>query len=370
MSGRQTNIDQLAAVSVRLGEAAVDPSRWRHLLEEMCRALGATGASLRQKGIRTADVPYTESMEDLTKQYFREGWHLRDTRLKKLLSLSMRRPTFHDFDVFEDEELKGLMRRDPFFNDFLGAGKLAWSAWIQFRVGNDPWMIGFQRTVNQGAFGPDDTLALQLLSSALTETANLSAAVGYAVLTGMMNALDLVVQPAIAVNCSGVVLATNASAEATFDDAVRVHNGRLFVADGIAQQQFQNLFARMNSSWQVPSKSSELIPIKRKLNSTLLCRILPIPAAARSPFLGAGALLVFSDRRLSRLPGSTSLVSMFNFTPAEVRLATHLASGESVSDAANQLSLSVETIRSQLKSMFSKTGTHRQSELLNLLSRL
>jgi DNA-binding CsgD family transcriptional regulator len=54
----------------------------------------------------------------------------------------------------------------------------------------------------------------------------------------------------------------------------------------------------------------------------------------------------------------------FGLTPAEYRLLCRLVEGQPLREAANTLSVSYETARSTLKSVFSKTGAHRQSELI------
>ena len=63
------------------------------------------------------------------------------------------------------------------------------------------------------------------------------------------------------------------------------------------------------------------------------------------------------------------LRTIFKLTNAEARLAAHLASGESIEAAAAKLAISPLTVRTQLKAIFTKTNTHRQSELVALLSR-
>ena len=54
----------------------------------------------------------------------------------------------------------------------------------------------------------------------------------------------------------------------------------------------------------------------------------------------------------------------FGLTPAEARLALHLAAGETLRSAEAKLSMTYETARTHLKSVFQKTGTCRQAELL------
>jgi DNA-binding CsgD family transcriptional regulator len=58
------------------------------------------------------------------------------------------------------------------------------------------------------------------------------------------------------------------------------------------------------------------------------------------------------------------LRSRFDLTPAEARLVVHLVTGTSLKSSAKVFGVSYETVRRQVKSVFHKTGTHRQSELV------
>jgi DNA-binding CsgD family transcriptional regulator len=57
-------------------------------------------------------------------------------------------------------------------------------------------------------------------------------------------------------------------------------------------------------------------------------------------------------------------------TPSEARLACIIARGAPPAVAARELKIARETARNQLKSVFAKTDTHRQSELVALLLRV
>ena len=58
------------------------------------------------------------------------------------------------------------------------------------------------------------------------------------------------------------------------------------------------------------------------------------------------------------------LQSHFSLARAEATLAFHLVAGETLRSAAVKLSISYETARTCLKSIFDKTGTCRQAELV------
>ncbi len=57
----------------------------------------------------------------------------------------------------------------------------------------------------------------------------------------------------------------------------------------------------------------------------------------------------------------------FGLSPAQVALSERLAAGQDLTAAAEDLGVSVNTIRTQVKRMFEKTGTHSQTGLVSLL---
>jgi DNA-binding CsgD family transcriptional regulator len=69
-------------------------------------------------------------------------------------------------------------------------------------------------------------------------------------------------------------------------------------------------------------------------------------------------------------PVAAVLERAFDLTPAEARLASQIASGKTLADITRQQGSGRETLRSQLKAVFEKTGTARQAELALLLSKL
>ena len=60
-------------------------------------------------------------------------------------------------------------------------------------------------------------------------------------------------------------------------------------------------------------------------------------------------------------------LSSHGLTPAECRVAVSLLELESIGQVAASLARSEETIRSQVKAIFTKTGTHSQAQLVKLL---
>jgi len=83
--------------------------------------------------------------------------------------------------------------------------------------------------------------------------------------------------------------------------------------------------------------------------------------------VAAVALVDTASRR--RTP-ELSLRGAFRLTQAEARLASHLANGDCLDTVCDRLGIAKETGRNQLKSVFAKTGTSRQAELVLLIASL
>ena len=110
--------------------------------------------------------------------------------------------------------------------------------------------------------------------------------------------------------------------------------------------------------------------IQRRVKSPVFARILPVNGAARTPFLGARVILLLTDLHHRSGPTPNALARLFGLTPAQAKFALVIGSGVSLDRAAEELGIARETARNHLKAVFSKTGTHRQGELVALLSKL
>ena len=68
------------------------------------------------------------------------------------------------------------------------------------------------------------------------------------------------------------------------------------------------------------------------------------------------------------VPSQSRLIEALGVTPAEAKLITHLVDGLTLTAAAEALGVSRNTARTQLSSIFTKTGLNRQSQLVKLVS--
>lgn len=336
-------------------------------MEEICAATHTTGAALLQSDVRTPEVPVTPSVSEFIASYFANELHVTDIRAQRGVPLLMTsRSVIRDQDLFRTE---AEMRRDPLYAH-AKEWDLSWWAGVGFRAGSALWALALQRSTQDGPFELSDVKALELLPSRLTEAATLSKAVGRQVLLESTNALHLIHRPAMAIDLFGQVIDINPSAGQLLGNELQIRNNRLVVRDRAAAQQLDCLVSQLRATGDTRPLLTTPIVVQREGKRPVLINVIPVAGAARTPFLGARVILLLTDLSEVRAPQLETLRRAFGLTHAEARIAGLVATGASTQDVSDELEIATETVRKQLKVIFAKTDTHRQAELVALLSRI
>ena len=82
----------------------------------------------------------------------------------------------------------------------------------------------------------------------------------------------------------------------------------------------------------------------------------------------SSAILFVTASERTRRPDPALLEQLLNFTPAEARLAVALVTGKTMQEVAEEAGVSLNTVRTHLKRIFSKAGVSRQAELIRQLT--
>jgi DNA-binding CsgD family transcriptional regulator len=360
-------ISLLERAKSRFGEVVLDPDQWPSLMDDLCAATATTGAALLQADIRTPDVPTTPGVSHLFKVYFENNLHVTDVRAAKGVPLVLSgKRALCDQDLFPSE---AVMLADPLYATLSEFG-FRWFSALSFRAGPAHWVVSMQRTIREGMFEKDHMKALASLSQSLTDVATLSHAVGRQALLGTLNAFDLIKEAAISLGTTGRVLDMNSAAVSMFDTDFRVRNGRLYMRDAEAIDAIEGLLNDERDDRLDPRESARVFFARRPGRRPLSIKAIPVHGVARSPFLGARLILTFRDLDGIRRPASEALSDAFSLTAAEAKVASMVAGGAGPEQISDELRVSRETVRNQIKIVFSKTGTHRQNELAALVLRI
>ncbi|MCI0466133.1 MAG: helix-turn-helix transcriptional regulator [Beijerinckiaceae bacterium] len=180
-------------------------------------------------------------------------------------------------------------------------------------------------------------------------------------------ALNTMRLPAVTLDENGFVTEVSAAAEAIFDSDVKIKDKRLFLRDPECRAQFKEAIDTLSASSSLNPLTIDPIVVQRQDKLPIILRIWPHNPGPNGN--GAETRIVVTLNALGPRPGPPApmLAKTFGLTRSEARLACIIARGAPPNIAAQELNISRETARNQLKSIFAKTDTHRQSELVALL---
>jgi DNA-binding CsgD family transcriptional regulator len=172
--------------------------------------------------------------------------------------------------------------------------------------------------------------------------------------------------PALVFNETGKVLAANSLIE-TLTGFVR---WRAFdfvsLKDKAADRLLRAAIAIVDSEMGLGVRS---FPARdAEARTTMVAHVIPIRLSARDVFVRCAAVLAMTPVTAPHAPPVELVQSLFDLTPAEARVARSLAAGKSVEAIASDSGVSPNTVRTQVRGVFDKTGCNRQVDVVALLA--
>lgn len=160
-------------------------------------------------------------------------------------------------------------------------------------------------------------------------------------------------------------------------DGIALSGDRISIPDPLAGRHLKSLLA---TSAQMPSQApvknaqgpdgAMLVPRPSgKPSFQLILRKLEPGKTMLNLASADRFILTISDPTGVAIPHIKALALMYELTPAESRLAQCLLGGTSIEEIAKMLDVKLPTLRTQLASIFAKTNTNRQAELVALFKR-
>ncbi|MGH1592353.1 helix-turn-helix transcriptional regulator (plasmid) [Methylobacterium phyllosphaerae] len=169
----------------------------------------------------------------------------------------------------------------------------------------------------------------------------------------------------IILSTTGHVLATNTSARLILQQMFELDDAAIAALNGSGREIVKQLLHQGRT--RIHFDSENWILIERSDRRPLIMNCVPVPVTDEG---GPHSVLLLIDLDATPLPSTSCLEQIFGLTPAEARVTLLLVGGKTLAEVAEMLRLSIATVRTQLKAVFEKTRTHRQAELVVLVSRL
>lgn len=189
---------------------------------------------------------------------------------------------------------------------------------------------------------------------------------------GAEAALDSLEQGVIVVDGRSCIRYANPAAEKFLGarEGVELSDGRLAATQTGAARKLEALIGAATAPDAVDRLGGCMLAPSHG-RGTLSVTVAPLqPDGLPMVTRDASALVTIADAQPDETAVSGKLVALFALTPAEVRIALALLRGATPRQTAKTFGVSVNTVRSQMASIFGKTDTTNQPELARLMMRL
>lgn len=186
--------------------------------------------------------------------------------------------------------------------------------------------------------------------------------------------LDRLAYGAFVISPGGEIAALNARAAAVLGDVLTVRQGRLVVSPQKRQSELERLLRTDCGPATGAAEAVDIVVLPRSRGRRpLILQVTPLakPLFPAHFLKNPTAFLVIAlDLDDSVEPSNLAALGSLGLTPAEARVAVQVGSGLAPQASADELGVSVATVRAHLKSIYQKIGIRRQADLVQLLGKL
>ena len=368
--------DQLLGLIQALYAAPGDEASWHRFLGDLCGSLDGSQASFishdltaRRPAIAVNVRTDPTALRDYLAHWGREDPWAYSAKSRGLTGGS----------VVSGDQL--ISRRDlaktAFFNDFGREYDVTQCLAGTIEAGAHALsVVSINASDARAAFGPEDVALLRALMPHLQRALQLHRRIASAesALKTTREALDLTWHGILILDSAGRVVETNRTAALILNaaDGLRVERHELRASSSALTDALRTLIGSAIGATQGAGLGSGGCLSVGRPSGRLPLQVVvgPVSSKAPSPFAPhAGAMVVVTDPELQPLPSEQQIMALLDLTAGEARLVRLLAEGLTVEGAAARLNLTTGTVRTRLKTIFGKTGTHRQAELVRLILR-
>lgn len=149
-------------------------------------------------------------------------------------------------------------------------------------------------------------------------------------------------------------------------EALQLSRGRLRALRPRDDQRLRRLMSRMALEQGVRAPAVMALP-RRSGRRAYTLAVSPLNEAGRHPVRGRRVAALMTDPEAGSCTNKLALRNAHGLTEREAELAYRLAGGQSLAEAARQMQVRPRTARTHLESLFRKTSTHRQSDLVRVM---
>ncbi|MDO8360223.1 MAG: helix-turn-helix transcriptional regulator [Devosia sp.] len=370
---RSVNPDQLSAVIGEIYDAALDPELWPSALQAVAGFIGGAAAMMFWQDALIAKGERYHSWGDdpeYTASYF--GDYIADNPLRKIQHLIPVGKVVSISSVLGAHKMRQgrfyeeWMRPQGYVDNVLTNLDRSSTSYASFAVVRHErnGLVDATARRKMGLLVPHVRRAV--LIGKLGDIRNNEKEVWTRLLDGIGAGIFLI-------DGDGRVIQSNQIARAMSEqaDVVAVNGQQLLTLDRGLGRDFRDFLNLAMLGDAKLGNDGIVLPLLGRSGDDYIVHFLPLRAAPRRPSFddpGAEAAVFIRRAKVDTRSGLQMLVQRFDLTPRESEVLQAIVEVRGVSQVAALLGITARTAKAHLHSVFAKTGTDRQADLVKLIA--
>jgi DNA-binding CsgD family transcriptional regulator/PAS domain-containing protein len=361
--GTTVTLDEYSRLVSAIHAAAMTPDHWCDVMQSIQESMGATGGGMIVGGGADRSIEYACVPPGAGEQYS-EYYH----RFDYVLDAVERGPVGV---IHTGGALVALEAHSEFNHDWMRPHHMDDGIFVRLTDGSRPTCFLVAAPRRDESYADDARLELfealvphmqqALRTQEHVDDLEHAARDVAGAVDGMRHAVIVVGPDTRVVHLNAVAEAMQARHEGPY-----VHYGRLRARSASTDDELQKSIRGALGVASPASYGSSVVHQRVSSPRPLILHVVPFTSQTRDGE-HARALVVVVDPDCQPEPTADLLRRAFGLTKAEADVALLVAQGDGLRPIADELSLSMATVKTHLQHVFDKTDTHRQAELVRLL---
>jgi DNA-binding CsgD family transcriptional regulator len=375
MMARISELEKLQQGTIKVMDAVYGavghPDRWPEMVAALTDLMGGGMSALIHRRIDPVEVPrlLATNLDPAFGRSYEEyygtinPWALGARRNRSILQVND--------DVVSTRELEA----SEFYADWVRPLGVRFPINTHIQLARDETLeLTVLRVRERGAFGRREEDVMRSLVPHIHRAMDLSRRIALAEAgrTAALTASQTLGTGIVLVDSERRVQFMDTAAEALVQagDGLWIREGRLRTVQNLDEQLRMAVARATGEGRAIAGRSGKLLRVPRAATPVpLSVAIAPVDERDRPPGLsGPLAMVLVTNPDKAGHPGEEALRAMFDLTAAEARLVEALCAGETLATYASATGTSLNTVKTHLKNVFSKTGETRQADLIRRMS--
>jgi DNA-binding CsgD family transcriptional regulator len=355
-------------------DAAGDARLWPVLLQKLAEPTHSDFGSLSSINRESASLNagYTFGMDAADARFFNETYSSKEN---PILRAARDRGFWTPGIVAAGHDICPELFETDYYNDYLRPRDLSYSiGGIILQEKANGSLVYLSRGRSAGPYTPKEASLLQTLMPHMNRSVMLhnrivAADSKAASIAEVLNRMPIGV---IIVEENGRVLTFNDYANDVIsqNDGLGIKAGQILASVSRETNELSRLIRGADkSSSQLDAQPGGAMTVSRpSFRRPFEITVTPLAGAQSSGGARQPKAAVFITDPEREFESGEYVAQRFKLTPAETKLTTALMCGKTLKEAAEEFSVTFNTVRSQLQKIFEKTETNRQADLVRLVS--